>query len=64
MKIKQLNRYQALIADIFFHFHKKGLTVIPFSRVELIATAEKLEIVLPKNPGDILYSFRYRNPLP
>ena len=64
MKPKQLNRYQALIADIFFQFYKKGLTVIPFTRVELIANAEKLGIVLPKNPGDILYSFRYRNPLP
>jgi len=52
MKPKQLNRYQSLIADIFFHFHKKGLTVIPFTRVELISTAEKLGIVLPKNSGD------------
>jgi hypothetical protein len=30
----------------------------------MIANAEKLGISLPKNPGDILYSFRYRNPLP
>lgn len=64
MKPKQSNRYQALIADVFFHFYKKGMSVIPFTRVELIATAEKLGIDLPKNPGDILYSFRYRNPLP
>ena len=64
MKPKQLNRYQALIADIFSRFHKKGLTVIPFTRDELIATAAKLEIALPKNLGDVLYSFRYRNPLP
>jgi len=64
MKTKQLNRYQALIADIFFHFHTKDLTVIPFTRVELVANAEKLGIVLPSNLGDILYYFRYRNPLP
>lgn len=64
MKPKEPNRYQALIADIFFHYYRKGLSVIPFTRVELIANAEKLKIVLPKNPGDILYSFRYRNPLP
>jgi hypothetical protein len=64
MKPKQLNRYQALIADIFQRHHRKGVTVIPFSRVELVANAEQLKIALPKNLGDILYSFRYRNPLP
>ena len=64
MKPKQLNRYQALIADIFLSLYQKGSTAIPFTRVELIAKAEKLNIDLPKNPGDILYSFRYRNPLP
>ena len=64
MKPKQLNRYQALIADIFLRHHRKGLTVIPFTRVELVANAEELKIVLPKNLGDVLYSFRYRNPLP
>lgn len=64
MKPRQPNRYQALIADIFLHHHRKGLTAIPFTRVELIANADKLGIILPKNPGDILYSFRYRNPLP
>lgn len=51
MKPRQTNRYQAIIADIFFRYHKKGLTVIPFTRVELIATAEKLDIVLPKIPA-------------
>jgi hypothetical protein len=64
MKPKLSNRYQALIADIFFQLYRKGITILPFTRVELLANAEKLGIVLPKNPGDILYSFRYRNPLP
>lgn len=64
MQSQQLNRYQALIADIFFQGHRKDVTVIPFTRVELLANAEKLGIELPRNPGDIIYSFRYRNPLP
>lgn len=64
MKFKQPNRYQVLIADIFSNRHKKGSNVIPFTRVELTDTADKLEIVLPRNLGDILYYFRYRNPLP
>jgi hypothetical protein len=38
--------------------------VVPFSREQLISTAAKLDIPVPKNVGDILYSFRYRNPLP
>ncbi len=64
MNEKQPNRYQALVADVFFHSYKKGATVVAFTREELIATATKLGIVVPKNAGDIIYSFRYRNPLP
>ncbi len=64
MKEKQPNRYQALVADLFFRSYKKGITVIPFTRDELVETAAKLGIAVPKNPGDVLYSFRYRNPLP
>lgn len=61
---KRPNRYQALIADIFSHHHHKHATVVPFTRTEMVTTAKKLEIALPKNLGDVLYSFRYRNPLP
>ena len=64
MKERQPNRYQALVADLFFRSYKKGSVVIPFTREELVATAAKLGIAVPKNPGDVLYSFRYRYPLP
>ena len=64
MSAKPANRYRALISDIFFQHYAVGSTAFPFTRVELVETAAKLGIVLPKNPGDILYSFRYRNPLP
>lgn len=43
---------------------RKGSTCIPFSREELVDTAAKLGIKVPKNIGDVLYSFRYRYPLP
>jgi hypothetical protein len=62
--MKKPNRYQSLIAHIFAKGYKKEKTVIPFSRDELIETAALLEIAVPKNIGDVLYSFRYRNPLP
>lgn len=64
MKEKQPNRYQALVADVFFHSYQKGDTVVAFTREELIAAAAKLGIAVPKNAGDVIYSFRYRNPLP
>lgn len=64
MKEKQPNRYQALVAEIFKKSYKKGITSVPFSRDGLTETANQLGIKIPKNLGDVLYSFRYRNPLP
>jgi hypothetical protein len=58
------NRYSALIAEIFRRHYKKGAQAFDFDRVELERTAEKLEIKLPKNLGDVIYSFRYRKTLP
>jgi hypothetical protein len=58
------NRYDALIAEIFRHHYKKGAKEFDFDRVELERTAEKLGISLPKNLGDVIYSFRYRKSLP
>ena len=58
------NRYAALIESIFLGKYKKGATEIPFHRDEFTATARKLNIRLPKNIGDVIYSIRYRMPLP
>ena len=58
------NRYAALIEAIFLDRYRKGLTDVPFHRDELTATAKKLRIKLPKNLGDVIYSIRYRMPLP
>jgi len=64
MSEKPSNRYQALIEYIFLGAYKKGLIVVPFTRDELVKAATTLKIDLPKNIGDVIYSFRYRNPLP
>ena len=61
---RQPNRYQAIIARVFTDHHRKGLTEFEFTRDEFIAIAESLNIDLPKNVGDVIYSFRYRNELP
>jgi hypothetical protein len=61
---RQPNRYQAIIARVFADHHAKGLTEFEFTRDEFVAIAEGLGIALPKNVGDVIYSFRYRNELP
>ena len=58
------DRYGKIIESIFHDRYVPGRTVVDFERTDLQRTAEKLGISLPKNLGDIVYSFRYRAPLP
>lgn len=60
----QLNRYQALIEKIFFDRYTDGATELPFPRTAFPEAAAELGIELPKNLGDVIYSVRYRTPLP
>ena len=59
-----LNRYGSIIEKIFFSHYKPGLDQLTFSRGEMLPIAKKLGIELPKNLGDLIYTFRYRAPLP
>jgi hypothetical protein len=43
---------------------KPGDRAVAFSRAEFDAAASELGIDLPKNLGDVIYSFRYRRPIP
>jgi hypothetical protein len=58
------NRYSQIIEAIFFKYFQKGSKEILFERSDIVTTAKKLRMKLPKNLGDLLYSFRYRTPLP
>lgn len=58
------NRYAAIIADIFKSHYSRKVESFEFTRVEIEEIAKKLKIALPKNMGDVVYSFRYRNELP
>jgi len=58
------NRYSQLLEAIFEKHYTAGMNEIVFERSELIDTAAKLGIALPKNLGDVVYSFRYRTELP
>lgn len=58
------NRYKALVEKIFFDRYTADITQIPFERTDLEIAASDLDIELPKNLGDVVYSIRYRMPMP
>ena len=58
------NRYSALIEAVFFLRYKPDIPDVFFERQDIIDKAQELGIALPKNVGDVVYSFRYRTPLP
>jgi hypothetical protein len=60
----EVNRYTQIIERIFFAHYKKGGHEVTFDRDEIAEAAEALGIKLPKNLGDLIYTFRYRGNLP
>ena len=58
------NRYAQIIERIFFSHYTKGSREITFTREEIVKASQDLGIDIPKNLGDLLYSFRYRSALP
>ena len=61
---KTANRYAQIIERIFFNHYTEGAPEVCFERKEIERVAQELHINLPKNLGDIIYSFRYRVALP
>lgn len=53
-----------LIEKIFFDHFTEGTETLFFVREDLESAASDLDIVLPKNLGDVVYAMRYRTPLP
>jgi len=58
------NRYAAIIERIFHSKFSAGMREVDFERDDIVRVAQQLRIQLPKNLGDVVYSFRYRTPLP
>lgn len=58
------SRYAAIIEAIFLAKYEHGQSEVAFERQDIVASASKLHISLPKNLGDLIYSFRYRTALP
>jgi hypothetical protein len=61
---KKPNRYSAIIGTIFKNHYSPGKKQFEFSRDEFVGIARSLNIALPKNLGDTIYSFRFRTALP
>jgi len=62
--MKRKNRYSAIIEKIFTSKFKPRMKMVDFAREEFETVARQLRIKLPKNLGDLVYSFRYRADLP
>ncbi len=62
--MKRKNRYSAILERIFTSKFKAGVRQVDFEREEIETVARQLRIKLPKNLGDLIYSFRYRADLP
>ncbi len=58
------NRYNQIVETIFQEKYTEGVENIPFKREEFIGVADRLGINVPRNLGDVIYSFKYRRALP
>jgi hypothetical protein len=63
-KQRKPNRYQVIILRLFEDHYTEGTTEFEFTRDEFESIAKILDVKLPKNVGDIIYNFRYRNEFP
>lgn len=58
------NRYSQIMALVFEAGYHPGSNRVDFAREDLEHAASAIGIDLPKNLGDLIYSFRFRRPLP
>jgi hypothetical protein len=58
------NRYEKIIEQVFLSRYRSGDEKVPFEREDIERAARKLKLRLPKNLGDVIYSFRFRTSFP
>lgn len=58
------SRYSSIVERLFALKYAPGAREVAFERDDIVACAHDLGIRLPKNLGDVVYSFRYRQALP
>lgn len=59
-----MTKYEKIIDHVFFTHFEKGIRDFEFQREELAEASATLGLRRQKNLGDIVYTFRYRRPLP
>ena len=64
MKQGSRNRYKALIEKVFFDRYQAMDQAVYFEREDIVSAAMEIGVALPKTLGDVVYSVRYRNPMP
>jgi hypothetical protein len=62
--VKKTRLYASILESIFSSKYKPGAAEIQFARDDIAKAARESKINLPKNLGDLIYSFRYRASLP
>src|SRR5438309_1048431 len=63
-KKKKIGRYRRVIEHVFSQAYQLGMESIPFTREDLSAAGQSLGLVGVKNLGDLIYTFRFRQPMP
>ena len=61
---KRNSKYSIILKSIFSEKYTEEMKEVAFSRTDISIHAKKLNIQVPKNIGDVVYSFRYRAKLP
>jgi hypothetical protein len=61
---QKVSRYARIIEAVFKRYWKEGVSEFSFEREELKQVCRELHIEVPKNIGDVIYTFRYRRALP
>lgn len=56
--------YNSIIERVFLDRYRPGDIEVQFVREDLVDAATDLGVPVPRNLGDVLYTFRYRRPLP
>ena len=64
MKQAKSEMYGPVIEHLFLRRYEQGKRTIDFDRTEIISAASDLGVDVAKNVGDVVYSFKYRRPLP
>jgi hypothetical protein len=56
--------YNPLMVRLFNNHYERGKDAFDFDRTEIETVAGELKLRLPKNFGDVIYSYRYRKAFP